>query len=285
MRRKKLLQIIQSQPTADGDRVKISRVAMVRNPLTDPFLLLDELRSDNPDDFSGGFPEHPHRGFETLSYMIRGGFRHRDHLGNESAVGSGGAQWMSTGRGILHSEMPIPDAGSLHGFQLWINLPAAEKMKAPEYRSVEATELPAAALNNGGTLRAIAGDWEFAGETAVPATLNSPLNRVSGKAQIADLYLPPDALFTFELNEEKRALLYVYDGSLRGDIPATAGQLAILGEGGQMVLQSGLEGVRLLILVGQPLAESVVNYGPFVMNTQEEIEQAIRDYREGRLGN
>ncbi len=278
MKNRKVLQIIQSQRTTDGDNVKISRIATAREPLTDPFLLLDELHSDQQDDFGGGFPEHPHRGFETLSYMIRGGFLHRDHLGNESSVASGGAQWMSTGRGILHSEMPIPEGGGLHGFQLWINLPAAEKMKVPEYLSLEAADLPMVELKGGGTLRAIAGSWQLAG-----SSLQSPLNRVSGNAQIADLRLPPNTDISLEVPAEKRVLLYSYDGSLNGDILLKAGQMAILGDGEQIVLQSGGKGVGLLVLAGQPLGEPVVNYGPFVMNTHKEIEQAIQDYKEGRL--
>ena len=271
--------ILTAHSTRDGDGVRIARVVGQRQHDLDPFLMLDEIRSDEQADYIGGFPAHPHRGIETLTYMLTGGFVHQDNLGHRAELQNGGAQWMSAGSGIIHSEMPLIHEGLLHGFQLWINLPAAQKMKTPEYRQATAEELPSVALDNGGSVRVFGGSWNLAGQT-----VSSPLADMAAAASSLDLQLPADVQLSLELPAADTLLAYVYAGSL--DVGATIqqGQLARFSQGEQVTLVAGKQGVRLLLLAGTPLAEPIVQHGPFVMNTETEIQQAIADYRDGTLG-
>jgi redox-sensitive bicupin YhaK (pirin superfamily) len=280
MNERKVITWLDAQPASDGAGVKLHRVVgpdSMRG--LDPFLLLDEFRSDDAADYIGGFPPHPHRGFETVTYMLEGAMRHEDHLGNRGRLVSGGAQWMTAGRGVIHSEMPEQDEGRMHGFQLWINLPAAEKMKDPGYRDIAPDEVPEAALPGGGLARVIAGRFAHA-----DGTVEGAVTGIGTDPLYVDLQLPADGAVTVPVEPGHTALLYVYRGTV-----ATGGEtlgerrLARLGDGDAVALRAGPDGGRALLLAARPLGEPVAHHGPFVMNTREEIEQAIADYREGRL--
>ena len=275
---REVLQILPARRSRDGDGVLIQRVVGQQAHDLDPFLMVDEIRSDDQADYVGGFPAHPHRGIETLTYMLSGGFVHQDNLGHRAELSNGGAQWMSAGRGIIHSEMPLIHQGLLHGFQLWINLPAAQKMKNPEYRQATARELPQLKLASGGLARAVAGQWTLEGHT-----LGSPLAGMAAGARALDLQLPAAAQLSLDLPAADTVLAYVYQGVLLAGLPIQKGQLARFGKGEQITLTAGADGVRLLLLAGTPLAEPIAQHGPFVMNTEAEIRQAIADYRNGTL--
>jgi redox-sensitive bicupin YhaK (pirin superfamily) len=248
----------------------------MRHAGMDPLLLIDELHSERREDFAGGFPPHPHRGMQTLTYMKNGGIRHEDSEGNVGEIRGGGAQWMSAGRGVIHSEIPTQDSDGLHGFQLWINLPRAEKMSAPRYRDITADEL-ARISGDGFALTAIAGDWRLGDLEA-----RGPLHELTPRAGVADLVLQPGARVSVETTETDSVMSYVYDGTLaHGEVSIGPRQLAVSGNGELWTLHAGATGASLLLLRGQPLREPVANYGPFVMNTPEEIEQALRDYQAG----
>jgi quercetin 2,3-dioxygenase len=279
-----LQSVIPSMATSDGAGVKLRRsLGRAQGLRHDPFLMLDEFSSENPDDYIAGFPAHPHRGFETVTYLLDGHMLHEDHLGNRGDLKSGGVQWMTAGRGIIHSEMPQQLEGRMRGFQLWVNLPAREKMKPAGYRDIDPSEIPAVALPGGGRARVIAGVLEAAG-AKTPGAVRGP----STDPLYLDVELPPHAAFTHPVNAGYNALLYPYEGELEvgpeGDartLPtASAG---LLSSGDTIRVQAGREGARFLVLAGRPLGEPIVQYGPFVMNTREEIEQAIRDYQSGAL--
>ena len=278
MKGREIQQILPARSSRDGDGVRIQRVVGQRQHDLDPFLMVDEIRSDDQADYVGGFPAHPHRGIETLTYMLSGGFVHQDNFGHRAELRNGGAQWMSTGSGIIHSEMPLIHEGLLHGFQLWINLPAVQKMKAPEYRQATAEELPAVALRNGGSARVFGGSWLLEG-----TTVSSPLASMAAAARTLDLQLPAGTQLTLDLPTADTLLAYVYDGSLAAGLLIQQGQLARFSQGEQVTLTAGKQGVRLLLLAGTPLGEPIVQHGPFVMNTEAEIHQAIADYRNGTL--
>jgi redox-sensitive bicupin YhaK (pirin superfamily) len=273
-------QIIQSIATSDGAGVKLRRsIGQSRGLYHDPFLMLDEFSSENPGDYIAGFPAHPHRGFETVTYLLDGHMLHEDHLGNRGDLKSGGVQWMTAGRGIIHSEMPQQEEGRMRGFQLWINLPAKEKMKAAGYRDIAASEIPVAELPGGGTVRVIAGTLDSDG-VRVPGAVPSS----SADALYLDVELPAGARFVQRVAAEHNAFVYAYEGALSiagRDVPARSA--ALLTDGDSIEITAGAEGARFLVLAGRPLKEPVVQYGPFVMNTREEIEQAVRDYQEGSL--
>ena len=273
-------QILSARNSRDGDGVRIQRVVGQRQHDMDPFLMLDEIRSDDQADYVGGFPPHPHRGIETLTYMLSGGFVHQDNFGNRGELRNGGAQWMSSGRGVIHSEMPLIHEGLLHGFQLWINLPAAQKMETPEYRQATAEELPLVILENGAAVRVFGGSWLLEGRT-----LGSPLDSMAAAARSLDLHLPAAASLHLELPANDTLLAYVYEGALEVGSTIQKGQLVRFSAGEQVTLTAGKDGVRLLLLAGTPLGEPIVQHGPFVMNTDEEIQQAIADYRHGSLAN
>lgn len=278
MKQRELQAIIPSQDTSDGDGVKIRRVAMFNQTVTDPFLMIDELSSDNPDDFIGGFPPHPHRGMETLTYLRHGSLEHRDHLGNRGMIHSGGAQWMSAGRGIIHSEMPAREMQKLHGFQLWINLPAAGKMQAPKYRDVPAEEIPCV-QGDGWSAAIIAGNWQL-NETSGAG----PLQDLAADAAYLDLELSAGSEVEITTPSEQTMLAFVYQGKLLTSPAAPARSLLVYGSGERVTLRAQSD-VKAILLRGTALKEKVVHYGPFVMNSVEEIQQAIEDYNAGRFGN
>jgi redox-sensitive bicupin YhaK (pirin superfamily) len=276
---KRIRQILQSHPASDGAGVKIRRNLGQGQHDLDPFLMLDEIRSEQREEFVAGFPSHPHRGIETLTIMLEGGFEHRDHLGNRAAIRAGGAQWMSAGRGVIHSEMPLPGEGRIHGFQLWINLPAADKLREPDYAQAESAELPELPLEHG-RLRVIAGRH---------AEMESPIGRTACETAVLALELSPGGRYRWSPPPGHRALVRPFSGALQLPNPSGAaaviesGQLAVLDGEGAVDITAGEDGVGMLLLSGRPLGEPIVQYGPFVMNTTSEIRQAIRDYQSGAL--
>lgn len=280
MTHRTLQTIIPSHASSDGDGVKIRRIALFDKPVADPFLMLDELGSDNPDDYIGGFPPHPHRGMETLTYLRFGALEHRDHLGNRGEIRSGGAQWMSAGRGIIHSEMPSREMSRLHGFQLWINLPAKHKMDAPKYRDVPADEIAECTLDNGINAKAIAGSWQLNSQE-----LQGPLQDLAAQARYLDLYLPAGSEVTIPIDAGHNALAYVYEGQLETSPAAPEKSLLVFNQTGDTLQLQAKSDTQLLLLTGKAIKEPVAHYGPFVMNTREEIEQAIQDYNNGLFGN
>lgn len=267
-----------AHPSRDGDGVAIQRVAGMQHAGMDPILMVDELRSEFREDFAGGFPPHPHRGMQTLTYMKQGGIVHEDNRGNRGEIRGGGAQWMSAGRGIIHSEMPTQDTRGLHGFQLWVNLAAAEKMSAPRYRDIPASEL-ATLSGDGYRAIAVAGSWNLSG-----ATVTGPLEELAPRAGVLDLQLEPGGQVTLATDPAHSVMAYLYGGAIRHGGSALAERhMVITDAGDQWLIEAGPEGAELLVLRGVPLREPVAHYGPFVMNTSEEIEQAIRDYQSGEF--
>jgi len=279
-----LRQRIPGRETSDGAGVRLRRsLGQATTALVDPWLMLDEFSSSDPSDYIAGFPPHPHRGFETVTYMLEGHMRHEDHLGNRGELRSGDVQWMSAARGIVHSEMPQQERGRMHGFQLWLNLPGAEKMKPASYRDIPAAQIPVAALPGGGTAKVIAGTLRTGAGTAATA---GPVQGLSTDPLIADLVLPPGAAFAAAVPADYTACLYVYDGSAA--VGADGQSLeqhsaGLLSPGPQLALQAGAGGARVLLLVARPIGEPVVQYGPFVMNTREQIKQAIEDFSRGEF--
>lgn len=270
--------LVTGQATSDGAGVKLTRV--LTQPLQrrlDPFLMLDAFGSDRADDYIAGFPDHPHRGFETVTYMIAGRMRHRDSAGHEGLLENGGVQWMTAGRGVIHSEIPQQEEGLMEGFQLWLNLPARDKLCAPWYRDFTADELPRFVTEEGVEVTVIAGESHGV-VGAVTRESTAPL--------YLDLQLPAGASFTQALPAGHNAFVYVYRGELTlGDTPVPPKRMAILAndadsDGVRMV--AGAD-TRALLIAGRPLNEPIAQYGPFVMNTEQEIYQAVADYRAGTL--
>lgn len=274
--------IIPSVAASDGAGVKLRRSLGNSEALRhDPFLMLDEFFSDDPDDYIRGFPSHPHRGFETVTYMLDGHMRHEDSVGHRGDLGPGDVQWMTAGRGIIHSEMPQQSEGRMRGFQLWINLPAREKMKPAAYRDIPAHEIPAEPLEHGGEVRVIAGTL-VQGERRTPG----PIQGLSTDPLYLDVRLPGGTSFAASVAAGHHAFLYLYDGAaMVGDDRQALPQRAagLLADGDIVRVEAGSHGARFLLFAGKPLGEPVVQYGPFVMNTREEIEQALADYRAGTL--
>ncbi|MEN7431619.1 pirin family protein [Chromobacterium sp. TRC.1.1.SA] len=270
--------IINGREVSDGAGVRLLRVltADLQRRL-DPFLMLDEFRSDNPDDYIAGFPSHPHRGFETITYMLAGRMRHRDNAGNEGLLGPGGVQWMTAGRGIVHSELPEQEDGLMHGFQLWLNLPAERKLCEPWYRDIPAAEIPTAPAQ--GEARLIAGYWR--GQAGA-------MEREATEPLYLDLHLDAGSEETLEIPAGHNAFLYVYQGEIavgaqqRG---VKARQMAVLDNrtGGDSVAIRAAADSRLLLIAGKPLGEPIAQWGPFVMNSREQVEEAISDFRDGRF--
>jgi redox-sensitive bicupin YhaK (pirin superfamily) len=270
--------LVVGQRTSDGAGVKLTRVLTqdLQHRL-DPFLMLDAFGTENPGDYIGGFPDHPHRGFETVTYMIAGRMRHRDSGGNSGLLTNGGVQWMTAGRGVIHSEMPEQDDGRMEGFQLWLNLPAKDKMRPAWYRDVPAEQIPEARLA-GATARVIAGaSHGVTGAMAREHTL--PL--------YLDIHLDPNARFEQPLPASHNAFVYAYRGEISiGEVKLPAQRMAILANtpaSDGVVLQAGAAAAKVLLIAGQPLNEPIAQYGPFVMNTREQLMQAVDDYRSGRL--
>ena len=279
---RQLATVVVGQNTSDGAGVKLKRIFNSQQKHNfDPFLLFDEFGSEEAADYIGGFPDHPHRGFETVTYMLAGAMLHRDHLGNEGHLRQGDVQWMTAAHGIIHSEMPEQESGLLHGFQLWLNLPAKEKMKPPQYQDIAAKNIPHIELANGGYIKLIAGDYvSGAGKQsgAVTGVTTQPL--------CFDVLLNPQQALDIPVGPQHTALVYVYKGELTfgsSDKVLKAGQLGRLIDGNNIHLETQAKSAQFLVLAAMPLNEPVVQSGPFVMNTMEEIEQAYRDYRDGVL--
>ncbi|MFZ6745012.1 pirin family protein [Undibacterium sp. JH2W] len=271
-------QLVAGQPTSDGAGVKLTRV--LTQPLQyrlDPFLMLDAFGSDEAGDYIAGFPSHPHRGFETITYMLAGRMRHRDSAGNEGLLQNGGVQWMTAGRGVIHSEMPEQEEGRMAGFQLWLNLPAKDKMIAPWYRDIQSDTIPELLTAAGVKVRIIAGSSHgVAG--AVQREITQPL--------YLDIHMPAGSSFSHSLPASFNAFVYVYEGEVQiGEREVSVQRMAILKkslDADGVVIDAKVDS-RLLLIAGQPLSETIVQYGPFVMNSQTEIFKAISDFREGKL--
>lgn len=275
---KPVIHIIHSQQTSDGAGVQMKRLIGTHQLSDlDPFLLLDEFGSEEASDYIGGFPDHPHRGFQTVTYMLAGKMRHHDNKGNAGVIGPGDVQWMNAGSGLIHSEMPEQTEGRMRGFQLWINLPAAEKMSRPGYQELASDAFPVI-TRDGATVKVIAGD-------ALGAT--GPI-KASGNPLYLDVGLDLNAAFTQALNPDHTSFLYVYDGRARvegrnGPVTLDAGTMGILEDGDIFQVAGETADARFILLSAAPLGEPVARHGPFVMNTQGEIRQAIRDFADGRF--
>lgn len=278
-------QLISAMPTSDGAGVKLKRsLGQNQGARLDPFLMLDEFFSDNPDDYIAGFPSHPHRGFETVTYMLEGHMLHEDHLGNRGHLRDGGAQWMTAGRGVIHSEMPQQQDGRMRGFQLWINLPGDEKMRPADYHDAQAEELPKVALDNGTEVVAIAGSATVADQAVTGFYNGLDGKRFSTDPVYFDVRLPADISTEIHLPADKNVAVYLYEGQATiGQHQIRDGHAALLGDGEAFRIDAGQAGARFLLLAARPIGEPVVQYGPFVMNTVEEVEQALQDYRNGTL--
>ena len=262
--------------TSDGAGVRLTRIiGSGRMMELDPFLLFDEFKSDNPDDYIGGFPDHPHRGFETVTYLIAGVVDHADSAGNSGTLQPGGAQWMTAGRGLVHSELPKQKEGMLWGFQLWVNLPADSKMVPPRYQDIPPEAIPHARLPGGAVARVLAGQ-AFGVTGPVQGIVTIPL--------YVDISLPPDTSLSVPVEEGKSAFVYMIQGEGKADgTTLTAGTLGQLSDGDIVKLAAGNSGCRVFVVAARPLNQPVARWGPFVMNTDEEIQQAIEDYRAGRI--
>jgi len=261
----------------DGDGVRLTRVlTQDLQRRLDPFLMLDAFGSDVPDDYIGGFPNHPHRGFETVTYMIAGRMRHRDSAGHEGLLENGGVQWMTAGRGLVHSELPEQEEGLMEGFQLWLNLPAKDKLRAPWYRDIATEEIPEVTTGEGVRVRVVAGASHGV-QGAMQREVTEPL--------YLDIELPAGATFSQALPAGHNAFLYVYRGGVKvGDTDVPVQRMAILdNNGGDGVTFTASAASRVLLIAGKPLNEPIAQYGPFVMNSNEEIFQAVQDYQAGKF--
>ena len=267
---------VQGVPASDGAGVRLTRVIGSQAlPGVDPFLLLDEIRSDAGEDYAAGFPDHPHRGFETVTYMLAGRMRHRDNQGNSGVLVPGSVQWMTAGRGIVHSEMPEQEEGLMWGFQLWVNLPARDKMTKPRYQEFPAAAIPALAAAGGARVKLIAGG--FGGATG-------PVRAEAVDAHYLDVAVPAGGAFAHRLPEAHNAFAYVFEGAARFAGQAVRrGELAVLGSGGRVAIEAEGAAARFLLVAGRPIGEPVARYGPFVMNTADELRTAFADYQAGRL--
>jgi redox-sensitive bicupin YhaK (pirin superfamily) len=268
--------LVAGTPTFDGAGVKLTRV--LTQPLQrrlDPFLMLDAFGTDNPEDYIGGFPNHPHRGFETVTYMIAGRMRHRDSAGHEGLLQNGGVQWMTAGRGIVHSELPEQEDGRMEGFQLWLNLAGKDKMNPPWYRDIQSDDIPEFKTPEGVSVRVVAGATHgVAG--AVQRDVTQPL--------YLDLHFEAGSHFAQALPAAHNAFVFVYRGELRvGNTPVATQRMAILANEGDGVTLHADAPARALLIAGRPLNEPIAQHGPFVMNTQQQIVQAVEDFQAGRF--
>jgi redox-sensitive bicupin YhaK (pirin superfamily) len=275
---RKIARVIQPQWVMEGAGVKLKRsIATATLDYLDPFLLFDHFGSDNPADYLPGFPLHPHRGIETVTYVLEGHVDHHDSLGNTGSIQAGDMQWMTAGRGIMHEEMPQPLNGKMEGFQLWVNLPAKLKMTKPRYQDVVSKNIPEIIRADGIKIRVIAG---HVGE------VKGAVTDIFADPDYLDVTLPPHAEFTYPLAREHTAFAYMFDGEGKfengeGDKAITAPRMVILGEGDQVIVKTALLPARFLLVSGKPLGEPISRYGPFVMNTREEILQAIQELQNG----
>jgi len=279
-----LQRVIESVPASDGAGVKLRRsLGQSAWARVDPFLMLDHFSTENPDDYIAGFPSHPHRGFETVTYMLDGHMQHHDHLGHTGDLKSGGVQWMTAGRGIIHSEMPKQEQGRMRGFQLWINLPAKEKMKPAGYRDIQAQQIPVLALPGGGRVKVIAGTLKLDGQATA-----GPIQGITTDPLYFDVELPAGVSFVHAIPPGYHAFVYPFEGTVEVGPAEKRRELkthsaGVLSDGDTVELTGGKQGGRVILLAAKPVLEPVVQYGPFVMNTREEIEQAVRDYQSGKL--
>ena len=266
--------VFRGMETSDGAGVSLTRI--IGSPdinMLDPFLLLDEFGSDNPNDYIGGFPPHPHRGFETITYMINGNFKHKDSAGNEGYLTDGGVQWMTAGKGVVHSEMPEQKEGLVRGFQLWLNLPKEKKMIEPSYHDIQADQIPSISLDDG-TVKIISGEFQ---------SIAGPGNPHTGVLYL-DIHLNKNAKVTVPIEKDWNAFIYVYDGELEADQSISKNNLAVLENTGVFEGKSLKNETRFLLIAGDPIGEPVARGGPFVMNTKDEVLQAFEDYQSGKLG-
>lgn len=277
---KTIVKVVRGMPTSDGAGVSLTRIIGQPDlPRLDPFLMLDFFGSDNPGEYIAGFPPHPHRGFQTVTYMLAGKMRHKDSVGNEGVIDAGGIQWMNAGRGIIHEEMPEQEEGLLQGFQLWVNLPAKEKMSAPNYQDIQPDSVPNVQIQNA-SVKVLAGEVDGV-KGPVKTTAVAPtfldIDLKSGQCDIA-------------LKSNEAAFLYVYEGNItvgKGDqaqkTMLESGELGVLSQQGTRLSFSSEKGAKIIVVSGKPINEPIVQYGPFVMNSQQEIVQAFNDYQSGVL--
>ena len=277
MSTRNLIRNLPGLPTSDGAGVKLTRlIGQPMLDMLDPFLLLDAFGSERGTDYIAGFPEHPHRGFETVTYMLAGRMRHRDNQGNSGLLVAGGAQWMTAGAGLIHSEMPEQSDGEMRGFQLWVNLPATHKMIAPRYQDIAPEQIPVLTPAAGASVRLIAGEV-FGARGPVQGILTQPL--------FVDIALAASATLTLTLPAAHTAFVHAFEGAGMqvGDTWLAAQELGVLGAGEQIELRAADAPTRLILVAAAPLHEPVARYGPFVMNTRAQIEQAVADFRNGRM--
>lgn len=269
-------QIVSPVETSDGAGVKLKRcIGTAALDHLDPFLMLDMFGSIEGADYIAGFPDHPHRGFETVTYMLAGKMRHRDNAGNEGLLEAGSAQWMTAGRGIVHSEMPEQTDGLMKGFQLWVNLPAAQKMCAPRYQDIPPEDIVSQKLENIGTLKVIAGEI---------FNLTGPVSGIITQPLFIDLEMQANSEIEIPIELGKSSFIYIFEGSLDVDCERiSSDHLVTFTDGEALLIKSGNKGVRFILLAADPLKEPIARHGPFVMNTREEIYQAFDDYRDGKF--
>jgi len=275
---RRVVAAIRGRPASDGAGVKLTRViGQPALPDLDPFLMLDEFGSDKGADYIGGFPDHPHRGFETVTYMLAGRMRHGDNQGNVGLLRPGSVQWMTAGRGIVHSEMPEQEEGLMQGFQLWVNLPAKDKMTKPRYQDIDPENVPVVERPDGTKVKVLVGSFDG---------VNGPVTNVATDPTYLDITLPAGVKASVPVAAEHNAFAYVFEGTARIGSEAQLvdrGQLAVLSLGDGVTVEGGPKGGRLILVAGRPLREPVAKYGPFVMNTPDEIRQAIADYQAGKF--
>ena len=272
---RKAVKVVEGRETSDGAGVKLKRsLGTPSLDYLDPFLLLDEFKSDDSADYIAGFPDHPHRGFETVTYMLAGAMEHKDHTGHTGALTAGSVQWMTAGRGIIHSEMPKQKDGLMWGFQLWVNLPAQDKMCDPRYQDIPPNEIPALTLEDGTEVRVIAGK---------SGGVSGPVVGIATAPLYLDVKVPPQSRFEQSVPSEHSAFVYAFEGAgkLGSEKELRAGHLAVCEDGDAIAVETEESAVRFLLLAAAPLAEPVARFGPFVMNTQEELIQAVRDFQTG----
>lgn len=274
---RQIMHRVKGMPTSDGAGVNLTR--LIGTPyldMVDPFLMLDFFSSDIPDQYIGGFPSHPHRGFQTVTYMLAGRIRHKDSMGNEGVIEQHGVQWMSAGRGVIHEEMPEQEEGLMQGFQLWVNLPAKDKMSAPNYQEFAAEELAEEQLDNGGLVRVVSG--------TTAAGTQGPVKQLDIEPIYMDIALPQAGQFTQPVNHTANAFVFIINGAISiGNKLLNQGELAILGAGDRVNLLASRPDTRVLLVAGNPIGEPVAKGGPFVMNTREEVHQAFTDFQTGNF--
>jgi redox-sensitive bicupin YhaK (pirin superfamily) len=276
---REVVRVVRGMPTSDGGGVKLRRViGQPELSELDPFLMLDEFGTDSPEDYIAGFPEHPHRGFETVTYMLDGRMRHRDNHGHEGVLVPGSVQWMTAGRGIVHSEMPQQHQGRMRGFQLWLNLPARDKMTEPKYQEFGPEKIPVATPGTGVSVKVIAGRV---------GAVQGPISQPATDPTYLDVALDAGARYVHGLPAQHAAFLFVYEGavSVGNGRLVRQGELGVLGEGADLTLVGDASGTtsRAIVVAGKPLGEPVARYGPFVMNTREQLMQAVEDFQKGRF--